>query len=258
MDIQVTEVSREAAAAVPAVLTRTRLGADLSQLGGQPEPLSGGWPAGCPGKASYEQAVKLLVADPQPVVLAGIAHVIERCPWLALVATARTGREAIGVAQRIQPDMVIIDVRLPDMRTVEVLRGMRTWTPRIKVLIFTAESNRAAISALTAEGVDAIVHRYIDPAELLEIIGRVSLGERPAQSRHSDPGPWPGPIRSLLTRREHEILSQVALGKTNSEIAQELGLAHSTVKTYFQRTLEKLNARNRVEAVNRAAEMGLL
>lgn len=215
-------------------------------------------PGGYAGTATDRQAAKVLIADPQPVVLDGIARVVECCPWLAVAGTARTGSEAIAAAQRIRPDMVIIDIRLPDMRTVEVLRGIRAWTPDIKVLIFTAESNRTAISAVTAEGVDAVVHRYADPAELLEIMGRVSLGERSAYSRHSDPGSPPEPTWQLLTHREQQILSQVALGKTNSEIAEHLGLAHSTVKTYFQRTLEKLHARNRVEAINRAAEIGLL
>lgn len=208
--------------------------------------------------AAVPQAVKVLVADPQPVILAGIARVVERCPWLVVAGTARTGRAAIDAAEQIRPDMLITDVRLPDMRTVEVLRAVRGWTPRLRVLIFTAESNRAATSALTAEGVDAIVDREADPAELLDIAGKVGRGERPEHSHHSDPGPWPAPERPLLTHREYQILSRVTLGKTNGEIARELGLAQNTVKTYFQRTLEKLRARNRVEAVSRAAELGLL
>jgi two-component system, NarL family, nitrate/nitrite response regulator NarL len=210
------------------------------------------------GVAAVGAPVRLLAADGQPVVLAGIARVAEECSWLEEAVVARTGREAIGLARTARPDVLVMDVRLPDMLAVEAIRGVRARVPEVKVIVFTAEAPRSAFGALGTEGVDAFVSKEIDPSDLLETIGRVSRGEQVAQPAPADPRGLPGAARGGLTPREREILRRVALGRTNVEIAQELGLACNTVKTYFQRTLEKLGARNRIEALNRAWESGLL
>jgi DNA-binding NarL/FixJ family response regulator len=206
----------------------------------------------------------LVAADSHPIVLAGLRQLCAATDWLHLAASAATGAEALAAVGRTLPQLVVMDTRLPDLPAVDVIRRLRTLHPPVRIVLFTTDPARAEHTAAAAgdagAAVAAVVHKRTDLSGLASALRRVADGERllpdgPASSaRRSDRPRTPG----ALTAREHEILCKVAAGKTNSEIARELGLAHNTIKTYFQRTLEKLGARNRVEALLRAGEKGLL
>jgi DNA-binding NarL/FixJ family response regulator len=216
-------------------------------------------PVGAGGNGAFvsRRTARLLVVDSQPIVYAGVSHIAAGTSWLAPVGYASTGREAIAAAATVRPDMVLLDVRLPDMLAPELIQALRSRTPEIKVVVFTAYSPSSALYAAVESLADGVVRKEADAAELVETMRRVHCEERvggvdddAAQARDARMGG--------LTRREYEILRRVAMGETNVEIARAVGLTSNTVKTYFQRTLEKLGARNRVEALIQASEIGLL
>lgn len=209
-------------------------------------------------------ATGLVAADSHPIVLAGLRELCATTDWLHLAAAAATGAEAIAAVGANRPQLVVMDTRLPDLPAVDVIRRLRTLHPPVRIVLFTTDPERAEQAAAAAgdagESVAAVVHKRTDLGGLASALRRVADGERllpdgsASGARRTDRPRTPG----ALTPREHEILRKVAAGMTNIEIARELGLAHNTIKTYFQRTLEKLGARNRVEALLRADEKGLL
>jgi DNA-binding NarL/FixJ family response regulator len=205
--------------------------------------------------------IRVLVADDHPIVLDGVAAALQRTSYLQIAGYARNGRDAIAAVGRDRPDVVLLDLRLPDMLAPEVTLELLRVAPEIKVVIFTAYPEHAALTAALAAGAHGVVLKDTERADLVDVIRRVATGERVVCV---DVGPDRGVLldRKLrehgLTRREYEILRHVAMGETNPEIADTLGLTRNTVKTYLQRALEKLGARNRVEAVARANERGIL
>jgi DNA-binding NarL/FixJ family response regulator len=205
--------------------------------------------------------VRILVVDDHPVVLDGVTLALQATPWLRIVGYARNGADAINQARALRPEVVLLDVRLPDMLGPEVVPALQAVTPGVRILLFTAHPDHVAVGAALDAGADGLVVKDTDRADLVNVISRVVAGERViCAGLHDD-----GQVllaqklrRHGLTRREYEILRHVAMGKTNPEIAEALGLARNTVKTYLQRALEKLHAHNRVEALARASQLGIL
>jgi DNA-binding NarL/FixJ family response regulator len=202
--------------------------------------------------------LRVLVVDDHPIVLDGVALALQRTSFLDLAGYARTGREAISAAELFRPDVVLLDLRLPDMLAPEVIRGLLAKDPTIKIIIFTAYPEHAAVADALAAGAHGMVVKDAERADLVDVVRRVAAGERVVCT---DDG---GRLLSRklrehgLTRREYEILRHVAMGETNPEIAGSLGLTRNTVKTYLQRAMEKLGAHNRVEALARANQLGIL
>ncbi|MBL7499272.1 response regulator transcription factor [Frankia sp. CNm7] len=211
--------------------------------------------------AASPRTVRVLVADDHPIVLDGVTLALRRTPWLEIVGYARTGRHAIEAAARLQPDVVLLDLRLPDMLGPEATAGLLAEAPSLKVILFTAYPDHVAIEAALAAGARGVVVKDTERADLVEVIRKVVGGERVVAADLGADGAA-APRRALddrgITRREYDILRRVAMGQTNPEIADALGLTRNTVKTYLQRLLEKLGARNRVEALARANELGIL
>jgi two-component system nitrate/nitrite response regulator NarL len=208
-----------------------------------------------------QRRISVLVVDDHPIVLDGVRHLVDSTPWISLAGYARTGREAVTLATQTQPDVVVLDLRLPDMLGPEVVRSLHHGAPDAKVILFTAYPDHAAVDPALAAGAKAVVLKDADRADLVDVIRRVAAGETL--------GPDAGAVeasrrftdklrRSALTRREYDILRLISMGQTNPEIAEALGLTRNTIKTYVQSALNKLGARNRIEALNRLSELGLL
>jgi DNA-binding NarL/FixJ family response regulator len=214
-----------------------------------------------PGVSIVERVISVLVVDDHPIVLDGVRHLVDSTPWISLAGYARTGREAVTLAEQTQPDVVVLDLRLPDMLGPEVVRSIHHGAPGAKVILFTAYPDHAAVDPALAAGAKAVVLKDADRADLVDVIRRVAAGESvgpdsgvgEASRRFADKL-----RRSALTRREYDILRLISMGQTNPEIADALGLTRNTVKTYVQSALNKLGARNRIEALNRLSERGLL
>jgi DNA-binding NarL/FixJ family response regulator len=201
----------------------------------------------------------VLVVDDHPIVLDGVTLALHNTSWLRVAGYARTGREAIAAVRTLRPAVVLLDLRLPDMLGPEAVQALRAADPDVKIIIFTAYPDHAALDAALAAGAHGVVVKDSEPAELVDVIGRVIAGERVGSVDGSVSAALNSKLREYgLTRREYDILRRVAMGETNPEIAAALGLTRNTVKTYLQRTLEKLGARNRVEALSRAGQLGIL
>jgi DNA-binding NarL/FixJ family response regulator len=201
--------------------------------------------------------VRVLVVDDHPIVLDGVSFALQSAPSLRVAGYAHSGRDAIAEVRRLQPDVVLLDVRLPDRAGPALIPILRAERPEMKIILFTAYPDDASLAA----GADGVLVKDADRANLIDAISRVAAGERIIRTG-ADADQWLLLDRKLrdhgITRREYEILRHVAMGKTNPEIAVALGLARNTVKTYLQRAFEKLGARNRVEVLVRASQLGIL
>lgn len=205
--------------------------------------------------------VRVLVTDDHPIVLDGVTLALQNTSWLRVAGYARTGREAIAAVQNLRPDVVLLDLRLPDMLGPEAVQALRARRPEVKIILFTAYPDHAALDAALAAGAHGVVVKDTEREDLVDVIRRVVAGERVVcVDVGGSSNAWLSRKLSEhgLTRREYDILRRVAMGETNPEIAHALGLTRNTVKTYLQRALEKLGARNRVEALARANQLGIL
>lgn len=204
-------------------------------------------------------SARVLVVDDHPVVRDGVALLLRGDPALVVVGSAESGRTALERAPELSPDLVLLDLRLPDMLAPEVVVGLRELVPAARVVVFTAHGDHHGLQAALDAGAHGALLKDAAAIDLVAALRRVLRGERV-----TDPRLLPGEAgraaqaRSGLTRREYEVLRLAAQGRTNPEIAECTGLARNTVKTYLQAALHKLGARNRVEAIGKASEAGLL
>lgn len=205
--------------------------------------------------------VRVLVVDDHPVVVQGVSMLVRDDPRITVVGDARSGADALVAVRELEPDVILLDLRLPDMLASESTRVLLDARPGVKILIFTAHSEHPALQLALAAGARGALLKDVADADLADAILRTAAGERVLDSRfEQDPAAWRVPVGSTvdLTRREYEILRRVAMGETNPEIAEVLHLSRNTVKTYLQSALHKLGARNRVDAIVKAGEAGLL
>jgi two-component system, NarL family, nitrate/nitrite response regulator NarL len=201
----------------------------------------------------------VMVVDDHPVVRDGVALLLRAEPALVVVGSAETGRAAIDRAPALRPDLVLLDLRLPDMLAPEVVAGLRAVVPKARVVVFTAHGDHHGVQAALDAGAQGALLKDAAATDLVAALRRVLRGERVTDPRTVAGGAGRDALaRSGLTRREYEVLRLAAQGRTNPEIAESTGLARNTVKTYLQSALHKLGARNRVEAIGKAGEAGLL
>ncbi|TNC27780.1 response regulator [Amycolatopsis alkalitolerans] len=202
----------------------------------------------------------VLVVDDHPVVRDGVTLLLRAEPALELAGSAESGRVAIARVAQLRPDLILLDLRLPDMLAPEVIAELRQVHPAGRIVVFTAHGDHQGLLAALDAGAHGCLLKDVAGTDLVSALRRVLRGERvvdprilPDQAQRSH-----ALARSGLTRREYEVLRLAAQGQTNPEIAEAMGLTRNTVKTYLQSALHKLGARNRVEAIGKAGEAGLL
>lgn len=205
--------------------------------------------------------IRLLVVDDHPIVTEGVRLMLGNDPGIDLCGTARTGADGLRLSAELAPDVVLLDLRLPDMLATEIIGRLRSAVPGVRIVLFTAYAEHAALSAALEAGVDGCLLKDAATTDLATAIKQVACGLTITDPRLGEAAK--GRLRealynSGLTKREYDVLRLVAVGHTNPEIADRLGLARNTVKTYLQSAMSKLGARNRVEAIARAGEARLL
>jgi DNA-binding NarL/FixJ family response regulator len=204
-------------------------------------------------------AARVMVVDDHPVVRDGVALLLRGEPALAVVGSAESGHAALDRAADLAPDLVLLDLRLPDMLAPEVIAGLRERVPAARVVVFTAHGDHHGVQAALDAGAHGALLKDAAATDLVDALRRVLRGERVCDPRMVPGGSNRAAMARIgLTRREYEVLRLAAQGRTNPEIADSTGLARNTVKTYLQSALHKLGARNRVEAIGKASEAGLL
>ncbi|MFB7471936.1 response regulator [Kitasatospora sp. NPDC056184] len=215
--------------------------------------------------------IDILLADDEELVRAGLRAVLEAQGDLRVVGEASDGAEAVALARRLRPHVVLMDVRMPGLdglaATRELVRdGAAPGGRAPKVLVVTTfEVDDYVYQALRA-GADGFLLKRTRPAEIAQAVRLVAAGESllfPAQIRRLAAGQGNASARATmaraaLTEREAEVLRQVARGLTNGEIAEQLFLGVQTVKTHVSSVLAKLGARDRTQAVILAYESGFV
>jgi DNA-binding NarL/FixJ family response regulator len=213
-------------------------------------------------------SIRVLVADDQALVRAGFRQLLEREPDLDVIGEAADGAEAVALARRGRPDVVVMDVRMPNIDGLEATRRVLSERPAPRVLVLTTfDLDEYVFEALRA-GASGFLLKDAAPEELVSAIRLVARGDAllaPSVTRRvieefarrAAPSP-PNPGLERLTPREREVLLLVARGLSNAEIAGELFLTLGTVKTHVAHILRKLDARDRVQAVVVVYESGLI
>lgn len=203
--------------------------------------------------------IRVLVADDQDIVRAGLTMLLDAQPGIEVIAQAADGREAVALARRLRPDVCLLDVRMPVMDGIEATRqlaGPDVADPMAVVIITTFDLDEFVHGALKA-GARGFLLKDAGPALLAQAIHAAADGEALIAPRitarllatfaDSHRGPQPAEPVDRLTDREEEVLLHVARGWTNAEIADGLHISLSTVKTHLASLMRKLDARNRVE-----------
>ncbi|GHJ54868.1 DNA-binding response regulator [Nonomuraea sp. TT08I-71] len=214
--------------------------------------------------------VRILLADDQPLLRTGFRMVLGTEDDLDIVAEAGDGVEAVELSRRLLPDVVLMDIRMPRMDGVAATRAIVDARLPVRVLILTTfDLDEYVVGALRA-GASGFLAKDVPAEDLVTAIRTVAAGEavvaprilRRLLDRFADvlPDPAATPPKALdaLTEREREVLGQVARGLSNAEIARELSVSETTVKTHVGHVLTKLGLRDRVQAVVLAYETGLV
>jgi two-component system response regulator DevR len=206
---------------------------------------------------STGQVLRVVVVDDHELVRKGLSAMLDRRPAFRVVAEAAGVEEALESVRRLQPDLVVMDVRLPDGSGVEACREIRAEFPSIRVVIFTSYPDEEAVLAAVVAGASGYLLKQIRARDLVVSLEAVGRGESlldPEQTRsvrermrriaaRENPDALAG-----LTGQERRILMLLAEGQTNKEIALEVSLSPKTVKNYVSTILSKLNVERRAQA----------
>jgi DNA-binding NarL/FixJ family response regulator len=201
--------------------------------------------------------IRILVVDDHPVVRDGLRLIIETQDQMKVVGEAGSGAAALAAYAEHRPDIVLMDLRLPDMSGAQAADALRQKHPQARVIILTSYSQEAEIRAALKAGVRAYLRKDIDRSELLGAIRTVHDGGRylPAGIRESLEE---SALVSDLTRREIEVLERIATGLTNKEIGTALAISEDTVKLHVKNLFGKLDVNDRAQAVAVAARRGII
>jgi DNA-binding NarL/FixJ family response regulator len=212
-------------------------------------------------------SIRILVADDQPLVRSGFRMVLDERPDLELVGEASDGLEALRLSRELDPDVILMDVRMPNMDGVEATRRLVESGARARVLVLTTFDLDEYVYAAIRAGASGFLLKDVEPAALVDAIRVVAAGNslfgpeatQRLLERFAEPA---SPSRAAeleeLTDREREILSLMAHGLSNAELAERLYLTEATVKSHVSSILRKLGVRDRVQAVIAAYEAGLV
>jgi DNA-binding NarL/FixJ family response regulator len=213
--------------------------------------------------------IRVLIADDQRVVREGLTLVLGLLSNVEVVGAVPDGAEAVSAAMDLRPDIVLMDLRMPRCDGVEATRRLREQVPEVKVVVLTTYSDdRSVIEALRA-GARGYLTKDAGGEEIREALERVIHDHAaidPAVTRHlvdaiaappAAPAPHGRGLPDGLTPREAEVLSLIAAGLSNAEIAERLVISEGTVKSHINRVLAKIQVRDRAQAVVYAYEHGL-
>jgi DNA-binding NarL/FixJ family response regulator len=206
--------------------------------------------------ANHRRLVRVVIADDHPLVREGTASLLARRPDIEIVATASDGRSALRLVEELRPDVLLLDLGLPDLSGIEVARRMRSNWPEVAVLVLTGYGTQRYAPLLSQLGVSGLVHKSAQHEELLDAIYAAADGQKMGGSGRARPGLRTSP--ETLTVREHEVLGLMASGLRNAEIATELSVSLNTVEFHVRHVLDKLGVRSRTEAVLKARYLGFV
>jgi len=204
--------------------------------------------------------IRLLLVDDHPVVRAGLSGLLSSQPDFEVVGEASNGLEALGLLEQVGADVVLMDLRMPQMDGVTAIRQVRARFPKVQVLVLTTYDTDSEIVWAVEAGATGYLLKDVPREELFRAVRLCAKGEAvlspPVAARLL--GRMRGPGEETLSVRELEVLALVAKGFSNKEIARKLKISEATVKTHLLHTFEKLGVDDRTAAVTVALERGIL
>lgn len=212
------------------------------------------------------ESIRVLIADDHPVYRDGLGILLASLPDAEVVGEAASGEEAVARALSLQPDVILMDLQMPGINGIEATRRILHASPHIGVLVLTMFEDDDSVFAAMRAGARGYLLKGADQKEILRAIRSIANGEAifaPAIAQRlisffANPSP-PVPPQTFpeLTEREREILTVIAQGHSNIEIADRLGLSQKTVRNHVSNIFNKLQVADRAQAIVRAREAGL-
>ncbi|GAA2870978.1 response regulator transcription factor [Streptosporangium fragile] len=211
--------------------------------------------------------IRLVIADDQAMIRAGLRLVAETAPDVDVVGEAADGEQALAVTRRLRPDVLLMDIAMPRLDGLGAARRLLADPHPPKIIMLTTFDTDANLHASLRTGVNGFLLKTSPPEQLIEAVRAAASGDAlidPAvtmrviasfATRHEPTVP---PELATLTQRELEVLRLLARGLSNPEIAKELGIGDATIRTHVARVLQKLGLRDRVQAVVFAYEAGVV
>ena len=201
--------------------------------------------------------IRVFSVDDHPLLREGIAAIINNQPDMTMVAQSASGQDAIQQFKLHQPDVTLMDLRLPDMNGIDVMTGIRAEFPEARIIILTTFEGDVEIKRALEAGARGYMLKSMLPKELVEVIRQVHAGKKriPPQlaaelAEHM--------ADEALTTREIEVLGQIAGGNRNRDIAEQLFISEETVKVHIKHIMEKLGANDRTQAVAIGIRRGII
>lgn len=208
--------------------------------------------------------LRLVVVDDHALFRRGLIGLLSDMLEFKVVGEAGNGKEALGIIQAVQPDLVLLDVNMPEMDGVHTVEALRKMKLPLHILMLTISQHEEDLLSAIRMGADGYLLKNTEPEDLRKAILRVAAGEGALSPEVT------GPIMRALVRqseltsqqqlsdREMEVLSCLAEGLTTSQIASRLFISENTVKTHVRHILEKMESSNRTEAVSKGIKLGLI
>jgi len=203
-----------------------------------------------------KQGASIMLVDDHPLLRKGLAQLIALEDELDVVAEASNGKEALELAQEVQPDLILLDLNMQGMDGLETLKALRESNIESRIIMLTVSDNDEDVICAITYGADGYLLKDMDPDAILEKIKEATLGKMVISEkltkilagaiRKGDNGR--ANLLARLTSREHEILKYIAKGLSNKLIARELDISDGTVKVHVKHILKKLELRSRAEA----------
>jgi DNA-binding NarL/FixJ family response regulator len=218
-----------------------------------------------PGRPS-DRPARVLIVDDHEMARAGLRCMLAGRTDLTVVGEGRSGREAIALCAELRPDLVLMDLRMPDMSGLDATAAIRRADPRVRVIVVTMHDGPDYHTAALRAGASGFVLKSATQREIVSAVTRVLSGGSAVDDRPAARPPYcrvaageETPVLvERITPREHDVLRLLAEGQTNRQIALALGLSAGTVKIHVERLIAKLGARDRTQAAVRALSLGIL
>jgi DNA-binding NarL/FixJ family response regulator len=203
--------------------------------------------------------IRVLVVDDHGLMVEAVRLALDREEDIEIVGEARTGNAVLPEVARRQPDIVLLDIRMPDVDGLTVLDRLHVRHPDVKVVMLSAIAEPEIAQEAIARGAVAYFEKRIDPAALASALREIAAGRPPAQELGDHQNPVGPPLQApRLTPREREILRHVAKGRSNDEISRELWVSEQTVKYHLTNVYRKLGVNGRTGAIRYAFEHGVV
>ena len=224
------------------------------------------------------QPFRVMLVDDHKHARQGMREIVSESGDFVVVAEASSGEEAIGLMDRASPELVLMDISMPGMGGLEAAKLIKSGYPDVKIVMVTVSDEPAHLFEALKKGAQGYLLKNLNPSAWREYLRAIAYDEAPlnpdlalsilrefasrpkanGQGANGNGQPADGPYREELTPREREILQEVARGRTNRDIALELGLSENTVKNHLKNILQKLHLANRVQLTRYAYERGLV